>query len=92
MYGSVPVILNLHHFKRDSYIAGRMSGLNYRWKAEDTVAVTHLAHTLGVKIQESAFRGRDSIAAIESFLFDFFSIYAIIHKLEIYLADNMTTV
>ena len=49
-----------------------MSGLNYRWKAEDTVAVTHLAHTLGVKIQESAFRGRDSIVAIESFLFDFF--------------------
>ena len=57
MYGTILVILNLHHFKRDSYIAGRMSGLNYRWKAEDTVAVTHLAHTLGVKIQESAFRG-----------------------------------
>ena len=57
MYGQILVILNLHHFKRDSYIAGRMSGLKYRWKAEDTVAVTHLAHTLGVKIQESAFRG-----------------------------------
>lgn len=58
MFETVPVILNLHHFKRDSYIACRMSGLNYRWKAEDSVAVTHLAHTLGVKIQESAFRGR----------------------------------
>ena len=56
MFETILVILNLHHFKRDSYIAGRMSGLRQQWKAEDTVAVTHLAYTLGVKIQESAFR------------------------------------
>ena len=79
MYGQILVILNLHHFKRDSYIACRMSGRPDQRKAEDTVAVTHLAYTLGVKIQESAFRGKDSIVSIESFLFDFFSIYAIIH-------------
>ena len=81
--------MNLHHFKRDSYIAGRMSGRRRQRKAEDTVAVTHLAHTLGVKIQESAFRGNGFYGDIESFLFDFYTFYAIILKLELFNAGQM---
>ena len=51
-----PVILNLHHFKRDSYIVEWMPGLRLQWKAVSSIAVTHLA-LLGVKIQETAFWG-----------------------------------
>ena len=36
-------ILNLHLRLWDSYIAGWMSGLRLQWKAEDSVAVAHLA-------------------------------------------------
>ena len=48
-----PDILNLHYFKRDSYIFKLMSG---RLAAEDwdLCAVTHLA-LLGVKIRETPF-------------------------------------
>lgn len=59
--------LNLHFFKRDSYIAGRLSGPHsekrFGREGKSAVAVTHLA-LLGVKKQEAAFRGNANKFAI----------------------------
>lgn len=41
-------VLNLHYFKRDSYIANWMSGPHLSGEGRRAVAVTHLA-SLGVK-------------------------------------------
>lgn len=38
-----PVILNLHHFKRDSYISERMSGRQQAAEGRESDAVAHLA-------------------------------------------------
>ena len=48
-------------------VEGRRSGCGYP-----------PGNTLGVKIQESAFRGNGFYGDIESFLFDFYTFYAII--------------
>ncbi len=51
------VFLNLHHFKRDSYIAMQMSGLIcfIRWKAEGWLRLPTWQTLLGVKKQELHF-------------------------------------
>ncbi len=61
MFDNSCSFLNLHYFKRDSYIAEWLSGphsskrIGREGKSE--VAVTHLA-LLGVKKQEAAFSGK----------------------------------
>ena len=82
MFDNFCLFLNLHYFKRDSYIVRRLSSPHFRYlipeglegKAKVSAAVTHLA-LLGVRRQRAAFwvlcrrKGQSLRAALLRYMF-----------------------